>query len=341
MNDIIITTYPHEYGDTFKYYIVDKNTILVERIDKKAGWWLNLVCEIVNIRTNEKILINMGRNTAFYYKMVSLDFDLYREDISDLEEQDENIPDDTLILKNGLIFDSTTIKEEDIELNSGDIIITISSIIYITQNKIEGSDTRSSISIDERYRQTLYSLKKFMQCVPNSKIILLEQSQDIPEEKIAELLKYCDYIITYKNDSDNNYYSNIQSLNKGLGELYVTQHFCELIKNKKFNTFCKVVGRYTPTSKFNINDFITGEPTVKAIKGEGRLGIICFTNFFSIPHKYFKAYLEHHKIWLSKDRTEPVEHILTMFIESLPRIKLLPMLHIKGRRGMTNEYCYL
>ena len=145
MNDIIITTYPHEYGDTFKYYIIDKNTILVERIDKKTGWWLNLISEIVNIRTNEKILINMGRNTAFYYKMVSLDFDLYREDISDLEEQDENIPDDTLILKNGKIFDSTTVTEEDIELNSEDVIITISSIIYITQNKIEGSNIRSSI----------------------------------------------------------------------------------------------------------------------------------------------------------------------------------------------------
>jgi len=340
MNDIIITTTPNGYKDTFKYHILDKNTVIIERIDEKAGWWLNLYSEIVNVKINSRVIINVGRNTDSYYKIVSLDFDLYPDEEIYLEE-DEDIRHDNLILKSGKIFDSTLLTEEDIELNSEDIIITISSIIYITQNIIEGSDIRSSISVDERYKQTLYSLKKFIQCVPNSKIILLEQSQNIPEDKIKELLKYCDYIISYKNDMDNNYYSNIQKFNKGLGELYVTQHFCELIKNKKFNTFCKVVGRYTPTSKFNINDFITGDPTVKVIKGQSRLDIICYTNFYSIPHKYFKAYLEHHKIWLTKDRKEPVEHILTMFIESLPYIKIIPMLHIKGRGGISNVYCYL
>ena len=38
MNNIIITTYSDEDKDMFKYFIIDKNTILVEKIDEKIGW---------------------------------------------------------------------------------------------------------------------------------------------------------------------------------------------------------------------------------------------------------------------------------------------------------------
>lgn len=339
MNNIRIITCSDEHKDMFEYFIINKNTILVEKIDEKVGWWFDLIAEITNLITNEKIYISIGSNKSFYYKMVILAFDLYPKDEEYLD--DENVPCDNLILKNGKIFDSTLVKEEDIHLDPEDIVITMSSIIYTSSNYIHGSNTRSYFSSEERYNQTLYGLKRFIYFIPKCKIILLEQSLDISDEKTHELLKYCDYIISYKNDSENNYYSNMQPHNKGLGEIYVTLHFCELIKNKKFNIFCKVVGRYTPTSNFNFNDFLSGVPTIKAIPGYGRLGIICYTNFFTIPHKYFKAYLEHHKLWLSMDRKEVVENILTYFIESLPYIKILPTIHIRGRNGMTGKYCYL
>ncbi len=41
------------------------------------------------------------------------------------------------------------------------------------------------------------------------------------------------------------------------------------------------------------------------------------------------------------DRKEVVENILTYFIESLPNIKILPTIHIRGRNGITGKYCYL
>ena len=338
--NIEITTIFHGFKDEFIYHIIDKNNILVERVDIKIGWWFNLIIEILDTKTEIKTTINVGDSKDFYYKIVTLNFNLYEELIY-VDDFEDDIQNNNLKLRNGKLFDSTLIKEDDIEFNNDDIIITISSIIYVSNNIIDGSENRSIIPCESRYKQTLYSLKKFIKLVPNAKIILLEQSLNIPEEKVIELLKYCDYIISYKNDENNNYFSNIQKHNKGLGELYVTQHFCELIKNKKFNLFCKAVGRYTPTSKFNINDFINEYPTVKVIKANGRLEILCFSNFYSIPNKYFKAYLEHHKIWLAKDRPQTVEHILTTFMVSIPNIKILPILHIKGIGGMNNSYCYL
>jgi len=104
---------------------------------------------------------------------------------------------------------------------------------------------------------------------------------------------------------------------------------------------CKLVGRYQLTSNFNIDTFLSNSSTFKVMKGDGRIGILAFTNFYSITRNVFNLYLEHQKIWLSKDRKQPVEHIITMFVESLPEIKLIKELNIRGIGGSTGNICYL
>ena len=125
--------------------------------------------------------------------MIVLAFDLYPKDEEYLD--DENVPCDNLILKNRKIFDSTLVKEEDIHLDPEDIIIAMTSIIYISSNYIHGSNIRSYFTSKEIYNQTLYGLKRIVHFIPKSKIILFEQSLDISDEKTKELSKYCDYII--------------------------------------------------------------------------------------------------------------------------------------------------
>ena len=171
--------------------------------------------------------------------LLSLEFDLYCSEPKILNDfkSNENVP-----YRNGKILDSMYVKDTDIELNSEDILVVISSIIYVSNVKLDGNINRSGTSSDNRYNQTLQSIKNVSMYIPGAKIILLEQSKEFPENKIIELSKYCDYIIQYKNDPENDYYSNIQSFNKGLGEIYVTQHFCNIIKDKKFKLFCKMVG---------------------------------------------------------------------------------------------------
>jgi hypothetical protein len=335
MQNIIINTCPHSFKDKFDYHIIDKNNILIERTDERLGWWFELNIEILNVETGETRYVNIGINPSSYYKMKTIDFDLYEPEIFNEFETNEDVS-----CRNGKIFDSMHVKDTDIELNSEDTLVVISGIIYVSNVKLDGNLNRSGISSDDRYNQTLQSIKNVCLYIPGAKIILLEQSKEFPENKITELSKYCDYIIQYKNDEQNDYYSNIQSFNKGLGEMYVTQHFCNVIKDKKFKLFCKMVGRYIITSKFNINDFLDF-PTFKVIKGDGRLNIMVHASFYSIQLKYFNAYIEHQKIWLSRDRKEPIEHILTMFVESLPEMKLINKLNMHGFLGISNEHCYL
>ena len=333
MDNIIVKTCEHPYNDTFEYNIIGNN-LLVKKINNNEGWRFDLHVDIINTNNSEIKKVSVGQNKSSNYKMIALDFNI--EYI--IPSSNDKIFDNKY--KNGIIMDSMEVKDEDIIFDENDIIIIVSSIVYLSNNELDNHQARSILSPEERYDQTIETLKSIMMYIPNSKIILLEQSKFFVEDKLLNITKYCDYIIQYKNDVKNDYYSNIQTVNKGLGEMYVTTHFLNLIKNKKFNTICKIAARNVLTSNFNINNF-TKETTFKAVKGDGRLGIIVFSCVYSIKKDVLNLYIEHQKIWLAKDSKECIEHILTLFVESIPELNLIPFLHIKGIGGSNNNEYYL
>ena len=336
MNDNICVqfrTLDHPYQDIFKYEIIDSNQILVKRDDVKAGWWLNLNVEIT-YHKDIKQIVNIGNNMNSYFKIVLLEFDLYDPKLYleyvSKQLYSEPINDD--INLKGVMLDSETLVSGNIILSSTENIALISSIIYATGVNI--------IQHDNRYEQTIRALKSVIKHIPNVKIILLEQSKNLPNEKATELLKYCNYLLRYMNDELCDYYSNKQSYNKGLGEMYVTNHFLNIIKNKEFGMIYKLVGRYILTDDFNINEFDANVPTFKAIKGNGCSGEIVFSNFYTIPKKYLNLYLEHQKIWFTPDRREPIEHILTMFFDSIPGPNIISKINMIGVSGQNNRIVY-
>ena len=95
------------------------------------------------------------------------------------------------------------------------------------------------ISYNERFLQTIETLKSIYLYLKydNISIILLEQSNPpiiyLKEyyNMIQEFSKYCNYIIQYKDDLQNEYYSNTQTENKSLGEMYVLNNILNRIKN--------------------------------------------------------------------------------------------------------------
>lgn len=334
VSNVVITTCEHDYTDTFKYSILDNYNILIERTDQRAGWWFDLNIYI-KMKDGETKYVNIGANPQSYYKIITLNF-LIEYDYPTLPIDDININK----YKNGIIFDSNVIKEKDIIFDEYSNIVIVSGIVYVSKNKLLGSHSRSIFSSEERYEQTIQTLKSIMHYIPNSKIILLEQSKFFPEDKLLNISKYCDYIIHYKNDVNNDYYSNIQDFNKGLGEMYVTNHFLSLIKNKNFNTILKIAARNILTSDFNINNF-SKYTTFKVMKGNGRLGIIVFSCVYSIQKEVLNLFIEHQKVWLERNSKEPIEHILTLFAESIPELNLISFLNIKGKGGNSNDNYYL
>ena len=117
-------------------------------------------------------------------------------------------------------------------------------------------------------------------------------------------------------------------------------HFLDIIKNKNFKTIFKTNGRYVITSDFDINNFIN-ETTFKVIKGDGRMGIITYSVFYSISKDVLNLYIEHQKVWIKKNCRESVEHVLTMFVESIPNCNLITTIGIKGNLGISGAKCYL
>jgi hypothetical protein len=326
----VLRDYPYE--DEFVCEIINKNYIKIERVDKKQGWWFDFNIQITNKTKNIDEIVIVKKNPSSCYQMQQIEFDMYEEQINVDEDEKEEVE---IKIRQGKILNSKFLKANNVDVNKEDNIVIVTSIINIYDINM------SIISNKNRLAQTILTLKSIIVNIPNSKIIILEQSKNISTTDLFELSVYSDYVISYSNDEECDYYSNIQKLNKGLGEMYVMTHFCKVIENKEFNMMYKIVGRYSLTNKFNFNDFLKPVPTFKIMPGDGRLGIIVFSNFYTIPQKYLKVYLEHQNIWLKKDRSESIEHILTLFVESLPEMNLVTTLNIKGYNGITGKYIYM
>jgi hypothetical protein len=348
MYDIIFETKNHIYNDVFNYKILNYSNncldLLISRIDDKKPWWLDLFVDVIIKYENQKIYSNqfhIGRSTSSYYKVSTIYLENLSVNIDFLKKENDNLITEFPIInidKNGKIFNYN----DDIEFNfkKDDIIILIPNIIFVKAHN-------NIISYNERFLQTIETLKSIYLYLKydNISIILLEQSN--PPIKylkeyynmIQEFSKYCNYIIQYKDDLQNEYYSNTQTENKSLGEMYVLNNILNRIKNIEFKSFLKIGGRYSLTQSFDISPFLDDYPTFKVIKGEGRLNIIVFSNLYSIPYKYLLFYLEHQKIWAN--RPECIEHILTMFVESLPEFNLIDKIHMCGKNAATNTICYI
>lgn len=341
--NIIFETCSHSYNDIFDYKILNYSNnyldLLISRTDKKECWWLDLYVNI-KIKYNENIeyceRFHIGRSSSFY-KIVSL----YLENITNINIKQnfiiDNIP-EININKKGKIYNYN----DNMKFNfqKEDIIILITNIIFVSSHN-------NIISYKKRFLQTIETLKSINSYIKynNISIVLLEQSNPPFEylkdynNMILEFSKYCDYIIEYKDDPHNDYYSNKQVYNKSLGEMYVSTDFLKKIANIEFKSIFKIVGRYILTSLFDTSFFLNNSPTFKVMKGDGRLNIIVFSNFYSIPKKYLSFYIEHQMLWM--DRKEPIEHILTMFVESLPEFTLIDKIYMYGKNAATDVIVYL
>lgn len=233
-------------------------------------------------------------------------------------------------------MNSKEVTPEMLDVKGDDIVIAVTSVIFTSSSPIDGFEKRSVFTMFERYEQTIRQLLSIREKIPNAVTFLLEGSLFLPDEMVKELQKLCSYVILYSDNEDAKKYCN-ESYNKGLGEMYVTSHLGTLLRNKQFSIFCKFNGRSVFTPEFDINLFIKPFPVVKCLKGNGRLGILCFSNFYSIPKRYMNAYTEHILCWLSPETREPIEHVLTMFIESIQNQFSIETLNICGCSSVTGE----
>jgi hypothetical protein len=136
-------------------------------------------------------------------------------------------------------------------------IVLITSKIIVSDELLSYSDKRSIYTPDERYLQTLNTINSIRKYIPNSFIILIDNSKldDVMNKNIHNSVDY------FINPTTDEYLNNLTDNNiyKGLGEisqqLFFYNIFLKNIDTTKINNFFKISGRYLINENFNYNNF--------------------------------------------------------------------------------------
>jgi hypothetical protein len=111
-------------------------------------------------------------------------------------------------------------------------------------------------STEERFEQTKDTLYSIRQKVPNSHIILIDNSHvDLPDDYVKYFEANTDKFIRYEHNLASLYYN--LTADKSLGELMIMYRALEEVKKLDviFERIFKLSGRYTLNENFNIDDY--------------------------------------------------------------------------------------
>jgi hypothetical protein len=304
----LVYIHPNQYKDQFDFSIQSR----ILSVKRREGWWLDLKVRIVDTQSGKHTDIQVGRHYTGEKLIVLTDSMFSAENSS---------------LKN--VFFEDKVQLADINVKS--IVVAVTSVIQVSDKPMGNGEARSAITTEDRFLQTIVQLNHVREKIPNSTIIVIEMSDEtkgLPEIYLHELAVRADYVLRLRSEVARHYCH--ENLNKSLGEIFSMIFLGLLIENKDFSWFCKLNGRYDLLPEFRIEPFLQDVPVANCIKGNGRLGILAQTVFYSIPKRYYKLYKEHFAAWLDPSVNEPVEHIYTMFLESVRRIATVSRLYIEG-----------
>ena len=136
-------------------------------------------------------------------------------------------------------------------------IIIITSVLNITNNPLSYYHKRSVFTIEERFQQTLKSIKSIKEKIGDEiEIFFCECSDLLLYPEYEEILKKeVTYFYNFYDDFEIR--NNVLSKYKGLGELYLMKKALKIINHfgKKYKFIFKLSGRYFLNENFSYQDF--------------------------------------------------------------------------------------
>ena len=177
------------------------------------------------------------------------------------------------------------LKKSQIGGNNKKNLVLITSVINIVKTPFNVG-VRSVYSQQDRFDQTLYTIKSIKNYIPNPYIVLLEGS-DLTKEQIDKINEVgCDQIYMVSK----NIREHIDGPCKSVGELYILLDYLNNLKNvNEYETISKISGRYYLNDKFDWNKY----PIDKAIYhcNKVRNNMTHYnTRYYRIPVKYYDLY---------------------------------------------------
>ena len=172
-------------------------------------------------------------------------------------------------------------------------VVFISSKIIVSSNKFSYCDSRSIYTSEERFDQTVKTIESIRKYIPNSYIILFDNSElDINNYKL--LKEKTDLFLNICNDDYINECTN-NKIYKLYGELsqtaYVLNYIRENMKDLEFTNFFKISGRYLVNDSFNYNSYLNDYNIFKQNKNVMDRKYY-YTSFYKIAYNKFNEFTD-------------------------------------------------
>lgn len=170
-------------------------------------------------------------------------------------------------------------------------LVIITSKIHTTNIRFNYSKVRSIYTPHERFQQTLDTIKSVRKYIPNSFIILFDNS-NFPQNKYNIIQTVVDVFINTLNDNMLNNFTNNSDI-KMYGEISQTHRIIKYIQNAqkcmKIANLFKISGRYIINETFKYNKF---NNTNNIFKHNLRVTDrkYYYTSFYKIGSPYLSKY---------------------------------------------------
>lgn len=222
--------------------------------------------------------------------------------------------------------------------------VLIVSAIATCQEPLAYTPTRSAFTHFERFQQTLITIDRVREAIPNAYLILIEGTK-IPEEWMACLQEKVGYV--HKAYEDPNVLSHIHGPHKGMGEVssilsYLQSNHFQSIQSD-FLSLTKISGRYYPTSQFQWEFKDNGIVChLKRDNPHHPSGLWMSTMFYTIGHSVIEFAIDSFKECIQSSELQngvALEHVLPNCFQkrNIPLFIKIPF-HVGGEYGPWGGY---
>ena len=178
---------------------------------------------------------------------------------------------DNYFIDSTLIRDSSSKDKEDVKIKDvifknieNKNVVFITSKIHVSKNKFSYIDNRSIYTSEERLLQTIETIESIRKYIPDSYIVLFDNSVFNPLEK-SIFNKLTDSFINIIDNDELNYYTDICEI-KAFSDISQQIAFLDLFLNSEkenetaeflssIHHFFKISGRYLVNSDFDFNKY--------------------------------------------------------------------------------------
>jgi hypothetical protein len=172
-------------------------------------------------------------------------------------------------------------------------VVIITSKIITTTKEYTYTSTRSIYTQEERLRQTIETIASIRRYIPNSYIVLVDNSPFANETK-GLLSNITDKLLNCTDDTVLQYETDV-SIYKGIGELLqiirAYELFFRFVGSSHIRNLFKISGRYVINNQFNMSQYCGNENMFRRNYGLPHV-FYYYTSFYRIAPNEMQRYFE-------------------------------------------------